>query len=87
VKTTRRAPEGPRVPRSTELKHAFLRRPFRIPHGSVLQTGTCKSGHSQRRGIPCQMQTGTLGRGLAPRQEPYQEGLRNSPPAGKDPSR
>jgi hypothetical protein len=23
VKTTRRTPEGPRVPRSTELKHAF----------------------------------------------------------------
>jgi hypothetical protein len=87
VKTTRQAPEGPRVPRSTELKHAFLRRPFRIPHGSGLQTGTCKSGHSQRRGLLCQMQTGTLGRGLASRQEPYQEGLRNSPPAGKDPSR
>jgi hypothetical protein len=48
VKTTRRTPEGPRVPRSTELKHAFLRRPFRIPHGSGLRTGTCRSGHSQR---------------------------------------
>jgi hypothetical protein len=33
VKTTRRTPEGPRVPRSAELKHAFLRRPFRIPPG------------------------------------------------------
>jgi hypothetical protein len=33
VKTTKRTPEGPRVPRSTKLKHAFLRRPFRIPAG------------------------------------------------------
>jgi hypothetical protein len=87
VKTSRRTPEGPRVSRSTELNHAFLRRPFQIPHGSGLQTGTCKSGHSQRRGLPCQMQAGTLGQDLAPRQVPYQGGLRNSPPAGKDPSK
>jgi hypothetical protein len=87
VKRTRRTPEGPHVPRSTERKHAFLRRPFRIPHGSGLQTGTCRSGHSQRWGLPCQMQVGTLGQELAPRQVPCQEGLRNSPPAGKDPSR
>jgi hypothetical protein len=33
------------------------------------------------------MQAGTLGRDLAPRQVPYQGGLRNSPPAGKDPSK
>jgi hypothetical protein len=38
-------------------------------------------------GSPCQMQMGTLGRDLAPRQVPYQGGLRNSPPAGKDPSK
>jgi hypothetical protein len=87
VKTTRRTPEGPRVPRSMELKRAFLRRPFRIPHGSGLQIGTCRSDHSQRRGLSCQMQMGTLGRDLAPRQVPYQGGLHNSPPAGKDPSR
>jgi hypothetical protein len=87
MKTTRRTSEGPRVPRSTELKHVVLRRPFRIPHGSGLQTGTCKSGHIQRQGLPCQMQTGTLSRGPAPRQVSYQEGLRNSPLAGKDPSR
>jgi hypothetical protein len=87
VKTTRRTLEGPRVPRSMELKHAFLRRPFRIFHRSGLQTGTCRSGHSQRRGLPCHMQMGTMGRDLAPRQVPYQEGLCNSPPAGKDPSR
>jgi hypothetical protein len=67
VKTTRRTPEGPRVPRSTELKHAFHRRPFRIPRGSGLQTGTCRSDHNQRRGLPCQMQVETLGRVLAPR--------------------
>jgi hypothetical protein len=71
VKTTRRTPEGPHVPQSTELKHAFLRRPFRNPHGSRLQTGTYRSDHSQRQGLSCQMQTGTLGRDLAPRQVPY----------------
>jgi hypothetical protein len=87
MKTTRRTPEGPRVPRYTELKHAFLRRPFRIPHGSGLRTSTCRSGHIQRRGLPCQMQVGTLGQDLAPRQVPCLEGLRNSPPAGKDSSR
>jgi hypothetical protein len=87
VKTTRRTLEGPRAPRSTELKHAFLRRPFWIPHGSGLRTGTYRSGHNQRRGIPCQMQVGTLGQDLGPRQVPCQEGLHNSPPAGKDPSR
>jgi hypothetical protein len=87
VKTTRRTSEGPHVPRPTELKHAFLRRPFQTPHGSELQTGICRSDHSQRRGLPCQMQTGTLGRDLAPRQVPYQGGLRNSPSAGKDPSK
>jgi hypothetical protein len=87
VKTTRRTPEGPRVPRSTKLKHAFLRRPFRIPHGSGLQTGTCRSDHSQRRGLPCQMEARTLGQDLASRQVPSQGGLHNSPPAGKDPSK
>jgi hypothetical protein len=72
-----------------KLKHAFLWRPFRTPHGPELQTGTCRSDHSQRQGLPGQMQTGTLGRGLALALEggPYQEVLRNSPPAGKDPSR
>jgi hypothetical protein len=83
VKTTRWTPEGPRVPRSTELKHAFLWRPFRIPHGTGLQTGTCKSGHSQRRGLPCQMQAGTLGRDLAPQQVPYQGGSATLPKLGK----
>jgi hypothetical protein len=87
VKTTRRTPEGPRVPRSTELKHAFLQRPFWIPHGSRLRTGTCRSGHSQRWGLPRQMQVGNLGQDLAPWQVPCQEGFHNSPPAGKDPSR
>jgi hypothetical protein len=70
-----------------ELKHAFLRRPFQIPHGFGLQTGTCKSDHNHRRGLPCQMQMGTLGRDLAPWKISYQEGLHNSPLAGKDPSR
>jgi hypothetical protein len=87
VETTRRTPEGPRVPRSMELKLAFLRKPFWIPHGSRLPIGTCGSGHSQRRGLPCQMQMGTQGRDLALRRVPNQEGLHNSPPAGKDPSR
>jgi hypothetical protein len=87
VKTTRWTSGELRVPRSTKLKHAFLRRPFWTPHGSELQTGTCRSDHSQRQGLPCQMQTGTLGRGLSLRQMPYQEVLCNPPPAGKDPSR
>jgi hypothetical protein len=39
------------------------------------------------KGPRCQMQVGTQGRDLASRQVSYQEGLRNSPPAGKDPSR
>jgi hypothetical protein len=59
VKKTRRTPEGPRIPRSTELKHAFLRKPFWIPHGSELPTGTRGSGHSQRQGLPCRMLMGT----------------------------
>jgi hypothetical protein len=87
VKTTKRTSEGTQVPRSTKLKHAFLWRPFWIPRGSRLQTGTCRSDHNQRQGLPCQMQVETLGRDLAPRQVPYQGGLRNSPPAGKDPSK
>jgi hypothetical protein len=87
VGTTRRTLEGPRAPRSTKLKLAFLRKPFLIPHGSRLPTGTCRNGHSQRRGLLCQMQMGTQGRDLALRQVPNQEGLRNSPPAGKDSSR
>jgi hypothetical protein len=33
VKTTRRTPEGPRVPQSTELKHAFPPEAFRTPTG------------------------------------------------------
>jgi hypothetical protein len=82
VKTTRRTPEGPR---STELKHAFLRKPFWIPHRSRLPSGTRGSGHSQRRGLPCRMQMGTQGRDLALRQVPNQEGLRNSPQLGRTP--
>jgi hypothetical protein len=70
-----------------ELKHAFLRKPFWIPHESGPQTGTCRSDHSRRQGLPCQMQMGTQGQDLALRQAPNQEGLRNSPPAGKDPTR
>jgi hypothetical protein len=48
VKPTRRPSEGPRVPRPTKMKHTFLGRPFRTPHGSGLQTGTCRRDHSQR---------------------------------------
>jgi hypothetical protein len=87
AETTRRTPEGPCAPRSMELKLAFLWKPFWIPHGSRLPTGTCRNGYSQRRGLPCRMQMGIQGRDLALRQVPNQEGLRNSPPAGKDPSR
>jgi hypothetical protein len=87
VKTTRQTSGELRVPRSTKLKHAFLRMPFRTSHGSELQIDTCRSDHSQRQGFPCQMRIGTLGRGLAPWQVPYQEVLHNSPPAGKDPPR
>jgi hypothetical protein len=87
VKTTKQTPEGPRVPRSMELKHAFPPEALPDPHGSELQTGICRSDHIQRRGLSCQIQMGTLGRGLAPRHTPYQERLRNSPLARKDPSR
>jgi hypothetical protein len=87
VETTRRTLEGPRVPWSTELKLAFLWKPSWFPHGCRLPIGTCRSSHSQRRGLPGQMQMGTQGQDLALRQVPNQEGLRNSPPAGKDPSR
>jgi hypothetical protein len=87
VETTRQTLEGPRAPRSTGLKPAFPQKPFWTPHGPRLPTGTCRNGHNQRRGLPCQMQMGTQGRDLALWQVPNQEGLRNSPPAGKDPSR
>jgi hypothetical protein len=48
VKTIRRTPEGPRVPWSTELKHAFPLEALPDPHGSGLQTGICRSDHYQR---------------------------------------
>jgi hypothetical protein len=64
VETTRWTPEGPRAPWSTELKLAFLRKPFWIPHGSRLPAGTCRNGHCQSRGLPCQKQMGTQGRDL-----------------------
>jgi hypothetical protein len=83
VKTTRRTLGELRVPRSTKLKHAFLRRPFCTSHGSELQTSTYRSDHSQRQGFPCQMRIETLGR----RRVPHQEVLCNPPPAGKDPPR
>lgn len=83
MKTTRWTSGELCLPRSTKLKHAFLRRPFRTSHGSELQTGTCRSDHSQRQGFPCQMRIETLGR----RQVPHREVLRISPPAGKDPPR
>jgi hypothetical protein len=87
MKTTRWTLGGPRAPQSMKLKHTFLRKPFWIPRGSRLLTGTNENSPSQRQGLPCQMQMGTQGRNLALRQVPYQEGLRNSPPAGKDPPR
>jgi hypothetical protein len=86
VKTTRQTPGGPHALQSTELKHAFLRKPFWIPSRSRQPTGTRRSNHNQRQGLLCQMQVGTQGRDLALRQVPNQEGLRNSPLAGKDPS-
>jgi hypothetical protein len=78
VETTRWIPEGPRVPRSTELKLAFLRKPFQIPHGSRLLTGTYRNGHNQRRGLPCQMQMGTQGQDLALWQVPVTPGIRST---------
>jgi hypothetical protein len=87
VKTIRQTPEGPRVPRSMELEHAFPPEALPDPPRVELQTCICRSDHCQRQGLLRQIQMGTLGRGLAPWQIPYQEGFRNSPPAGKDPSR
>jgi hypothetical protein len=87
VKTIRQTPEGPRVPRSTKLEHAFPPEALPDPHGSELQTSICRSDHCQRQGLPRRIQMGTLGWGLAPRQIPYQEGFRNTPLARKDPSR
>jgi hypothetical protein len=83
VKTTRRTSEGLRVPRSTKLKHAFLRRPFQTPMGPGCRQVHAEVTTARDEGSPCQMQTGTLGRDLAPWQVPYQGGLRNSPPTGK----
>jgi hypothetical protein len=83
METTRRILEGPRVPRSMELKLAFLRKPFWIPHGSRLPTGTCRDGHNQRRGLPCQMQMGTQGRDLALRQVPTKKGSTTLPLLGR----
>jgi hypothetical protein len=87
VKTTRRTSEGLRGPWSTKLKHAFLQRPFRTPTGPDCRQVHAEVTTARDEGSPCQMQTGTLGQDLAPRQVPYQGGLRNSPPAGKDPSK
>ena len=66
VKTTRQTPGGPCAPRSTELKHAFLQKPFWIPHGSRLPTGTRGSGHSQRRRAPVSNADGNPGSGPSP---------------------
>jgi hypothetical protein len=87
VKTTRWTPEGPRVPRSMERKHAFPPETLPDPTGPSCRQVYAEVTTARGEGSPCQRQTGNLGRVLAPRQIPYQEELRNSPLAGKDPSR
>jgi hypothetical protein len=87
VKTTRRTSGGLRVPWSTKLKHAFLRRPFRTPTGPGCKQVHAKVATTRDEGSCVKCRREPWVRGLAPRQVPYQGGLRNSPPVGKDPSK
>jgi hypothetical protein len=58
-----------------------------LPTGPDLRWALTEMATTRGRGLSHQMQMGTQGRDLTLRQVPNQEGLRNSPPAGKDPSR
>jgi hypothetical protein len=57
------------------------------PTGPDFRQVHAEMATARGRGLPHQTQMGTQGRDLVLRQVPNQEGLCNSPPAGKDPSR
>jgi hypothetical protein len=58
-----------------------------LPTGPGLRQVHAEMATARGRGLSHQTQMGTQGRDLTLRQVPNQEGLRNSPPVGKDPSR
>jgi hypothetical protein len=58
-----------------------------LPTGPDIQRAHAEMATARGRGLSHQTQMGTQGRDLTLRQVPNQEGLRNSPSAGKDPSR
>jgi hypothetical protein len=64
-----------------------LGNPFGLPVGPGFSQVHAEMATARGRGLPHQTQMGTQGRDLVLRQVPNQEGLHNSPPAGKDPSR
>jgi hypothetical protein len=80
-------PEVPRAPRSTGRSLPSLGNPPGLPTGPGLRQVHAEMATTRGRGLSHQTQMGTQGRDLTLRQVPNQEGLRNSPPAGKDPSR
>jgi hypothetical protein len=61
--------------------------PSGLPVGPGFSQVHAEMTTTRGRGLPHQTQMGTQGRDLVLRQVPNQEGLHNSPPAGKDPSR
>jgi hypothetical protein len=61
--------------------------PYGLPTGPGFWQIHAEMTTSRGRGLRHQTHMGTQGRDLVLRQVPNQEGLRNSPPAGKDPLR
>jgi hypothetical protein len=66
VKTTRRTPKGPRVPRSTELKHAFLQKPFWTPPRVQAADRYIQEWPQQKTRAPVSNAGGDLGSGPSP---------------------
>jgi hypothetical protein len=58
-----------------------------LPMGPDLRRAHVEMATARGRGLSHQTQMGTQGRDLTLRPVPNQEGLRNTPPTGKDPSR
>jgi hypothetical protein len=61
--------------------------PPELPTGPDLRRAHAEMATARGQGLSHQTQMGTQGRDLTLRQVPNQEGLCNSPLAGKDPSR
>jgi hypothetical protein len=81
--STRRTPEGPRVPWPTELKHAFPPEALPDPPGPDYRHVYAKviTARDEDSRVKCRWEPWVGA--WPPRQIPYQEGLRNSPQLGR----